>query len=89
MAAFEEALSRVSARLAEVAHEQAEALKDERLERARAGRSSGPGCDGPDGTGAVVDQWRARARGKSAGGQKRDASSLAQGARRQAARDSR
>src|SRR6478609_146248 len=39
---FEEALSIVSAELARVAHEEAEALKDERLERARAGKWSGP-----------------------------------------------
>ena len=40
--AFEEALSRVSERLAEVAHEQAEQLKAERLALAREGRWTGP-----------------------------------------------
>lgn len=42
VAAFEEALSRVSAWLAEVAHQAAEELRGERLEQARAGRSPGP-----------------------------------------------
>lgn len=86
--AFEEALAIVSERLAVVAHAQAEALKEERLARARSGRSSGPesgGPSGPDGVGP----GRARTHEKSTGGLKRDASSRAQGARRQAKKDGR
>ena len=48
---FEEALSIVSGELARVAHDAAEALKDERLARARAGKSTGPESAGTqDGT---------------------------------------
>jgi hypothetical protein len=88
LAAFEEALSVVSARLAEVAHEAAEQLRDERLEQARAGRSPGPHA-GPPEDGDPVGTGLAREHVKSTGGLKRDASSLAQGARRQARRDGR
>lgn len=84
---FEEALSLVSAELARVAHEAAEALKDERLARARAGRSTGPASDGPADAG--VGGGRRREHRQSTGGKKRDASSQAQGARRQAKRDAR
>lgn len=84
---FEEALSVISAELARVAHDEAEALKDERLARARAGKWSGPHSDGvPD---AGVDAGRTREHQQTTGGVKRDASSRAQGARRQAKRDSR
>ncbi|GAB2831395.1 hypothetical protein GCM10027024_01790 [Microbacterium insulae] len=84
---FEEALAIVSAELARVAHEEAEALKDERLARARAGRWAGPQADGfGDATGSP---GRQREHVKSSGGKKRDASSQAQGARRQAKRDGR
>ncbi|TDN92290.1 hypothetical protein [Microbacterium sp. BK668] len=84
---FEEALSIVSSELARVAHEEAEALKDERLARAQAGKWSGPQSNGfPDATGSA---GRQREHTKSSGGVKRDASSQAQGARRQAKRDSR
>jgi hypothetical protein len=86
--AFEEALSRVSARLAEVAHEEAERLKAERLARAREGKWSGPDSSTQHG-GKVSSAGQARSHGKSTGGVKRDASSQAQGAKRQAKRDSR
>ena len=85
---FEEALSLVSARLAAVAHEQAEELKRERLERARSARSAGPEPHGPDSDGKVPDSGRLREHSKHSGQLKRDASSIAQGARRQAKRDS-
>ncbi|MFE7843653.1 hypothetical protein ACFUTX_00505 [Microbacterium sp. NPDC057407] len=84
---FEEALAIVSEHLARVAHEEAEALKDERLARARAGKWSGPQSDGFTDSGVAAG--RPRQHTKSAGGKKRDASSLAQGARRQAKRDAR
>ncbi|WP_137845287.1 hypothetical protein [Microbacterium sp. 2FI] len=86
--AFEEALSRVSDRLAAVAHEEAERLKAERLARAQEGRWAGPGTESPGG-GKVADAGRMRSHEKSTGGVKRDASSQAQGARRQAKSDSR
>lgn len=84
---FEEALSIISAELARVAHDAAEALKDERLARARAGKSTGPESVGnqPDTLGA----GRARSHQKTTGGVKRDASSRSQGAKRQAKRDGR
>lgn len=84
---FEEALSIVSAELARVAHEQAEELKDERLARAREGRWSGPGSEAPFDEGAGAGRMREHQ--QTTGGVKRDASSRAQGARRQAKRDSR
>lgn len=86
--AFEEALAIVSERLAVVAHEQAEALKEERLARAQAGRGTGPESVS-QGSGAVQGTGRARSHEKSTGGVKRDASSRAQGAKRQAKRDGR
>ncbi|WP_363354463.1 hypothetical protein [Microbacterium sp. LMI12-1-1.1] len=84
---FEEALAIVSAELARVAHEEAEALKDERLERARAGKWSGPESIAPSPEG--VSSGRMKEHQKTTGGTKRDASSQAQGARRQAKRDAR
>lgn len=86
--AFEEALSRVSRRLAVVAHEEAEVLKQERLARAQAGKSSGPAATVEPGS-DVAGEGRDRTHSKTTGGIKRDASSSAQGDRRQAARDSR
>ncbi len=87
-AAFEEALSIVSQRLAVVAHEEAERLKEERLDQAQANRGSGPQTAAA-GSGKVDDAGRARAHEQTSGGAKRDASTQAQGARRQAKRDAR
>lgn len=87
-AAFEEALAIVSERLGEVARAEAEALRDERLSQARSGRSSGPEEDGIAESGQV-GFGEVRTHEKTTGGLKRDASSRAQGARRQAKRDSR
>lgn len=86
--AFEEALALVSEQLAVVAHQSAEELKAERLARAQAGRSSGPSSPGSDG-GENSAAGRERRHQQSTGGVKRDASSRAQGARRQAQRDAR
>lgn len=83
---FEEALSIVSAELSRVAHDSAEALKDERLERARAGKSPGPETDGFEPT-TAEGSGRARSHQQTTGGMKRDASSRSQGAQRQAKRD--
>ncbi|GED99708.1 hypothetical protein nbrc107696_01550 [Gordonia spumicola] len=87
---FEEALSRVSARLAVVAHEAAEELKAERLAAARAG-SSGPSKDGKKGKGKVSSKGKDRVDGTrdKSGRKKYEASSIAQGQRRQAKRDKR
>ncbi|HEY5787791.1 MAG TPA: hypothetical protein VIT65_23770 [Microlunatus sp.] len=82
---FERALARVSRRVDVLAKQSAAELKAERLAAAR-GTSSGPGVDG---TAAGPDQKavrRARAT-KTTGGKKRDASTRAKGARRQAKRD--
>lgn len=84
---FEEALARVSAELARVAHEEAEVLKDERLARAREGKQAGPRSQTAH-VGEKKSKGRARAHKKTTGGKKRDASSAAQGAKRQAKRDS-
>jgi len=84
---FEEALSIVSTELARVAHEAAEALKDERLARARAGRGTGPESVGFDDGG--VGPGRTTSHQQTTGGIKRDASSRSQGAKRQAKRDCR
>ena len=83
---FEEALARVSKRVDVVARKAAAELKAERLAAARKGStgpSSAPAGRATSGTSQEVP------RGKTTGGMKRDASSQAQGARRQAKRDSR
>lgn len=85
---MEDALATVSDRLARVAHDRAEELKADRLAAARKDTSSGPekkgkGAKGKDSKG------RARTHTKTTGGKKRDASSRAKGARRQAKKDDR
>jgi len=85
---FEDALARVSRALAAAARASATALRAERVAAARAERSAGPGrgpASGSDGT----PESRPRAVPRQAPArQKRDASTLAEGARRQARRDS-
>jgi hypothetical protein len=83
---FEEALARVSKRVDVVARKAAAELKAERLAAARAG-STGPA--GAPARRASTGTSQEVPRGKTTGGRKRDASSQAQGARRQAKRDSR
>jgi hypothetical protein len=87
---FELALARVSARVDVVARASAEELKAERLAAAAAARgSTGPGSTpGGGGSGAAAPSTRRRAT-KTTGGLKRDASSRAKGAARQAKKDSR
>lgn len=83
---FEEALARVSKRVDVVARKAAAELKAERLAAARKGSTgpaSAPAARTATGTSQEVP------RGRTTGGLKRDASSQAQGARRQAKRDSR
>jgi hypothetical protein len=84
---FEEALSVISAELARVAHEEAEALKDERIAQAREGRGTGPDMSAST-PGGVASPGVPREHTKTSGGLKRDASSQAQGKKRQAKRDS-
>lgn len=87
---FEAALARVSTALATAARRSAAELKAERLAAARAVRSAGPSAPGaaslevPTPTASPK-----RAPQKSGGRKKRDASSIAQGKRRQARRDTR
>ncbi|GEL94044.1 hypothetical protein [Cellulomonas composti] len=84
---FEDALADVSDRLAVLARAAAEELKQERLAAAQAARSAGPDSVGrsAESSGAGV----AREHRQTTGGAKRNASSQAAGARRQAARDGR
>lgn len=84
---FEDALAKVSKRVDVVARKAAAELKAERLAAARA-TSAGPPADGRVVAPRAASS-RTPAHATTTGGQKRDASSQAQGARRQAARDSR
>lgn len=88
---FEDRLAVVSLHLAAAARRSADDLRTERLDATRAGRSSGPGTS-TDGDGRARRR-RNRAdhdrRSTNPGRKKRDASSVAQGAARQAKRDSR
>ena len=97
--AFEETLSRVSSRVATLARQAAAELRAERIAAARAVRSGrGPGAagaaragrTGPAVTGAAVTGEPTGDRAlRSPASEKRRAGTLAQGARRQAKRDSR
>ena len=92
--AFEETLSRVSRRVATLARRAAADLRAERIAAARAakqGRGPGRGTGtGPGRTGPVVTGGPAGDRAlRSPASEKRRAGTLAQGARRQAKRDSR
>ena len=94
--AFEEALSRVSRRVAVLARQSATRLRRERIEMARGAKhSKGPGTDGPtparaSRTGLPRTAGRAGDRAlRSPATEKRRASTQAAGARRQAKRDSR
>jgi hypothetical protein len=92
--AFEEALSRVSRRVAALARQAAQELRAERLAAARAdGGSSGPGRQAvvpaptPSGDAADAEDGAARAL-RSPRTEKQRAGTQAMGARRQAKRDS-
>ena len=91
---FERALARVSRRLQAAAKQSAEELKTERLEAARSGSGSGPdtsgaGPDQANGAGRGKGKGKAAGFTKTTGGIKKDASTRAAGARRQAKRDAR
>lgn len=84
---FEDALARVSDRLAVLAREAAEALKQERLAAARAAKT---GQKPPAGFSSTPDggvPWHGKAPGTNPRTKKRKADTRAQGARRQAKRD--
>lgn len=87
---FEDALARVSARLAQSAAAEAEALKAARLAAANPA-GTWPGADQAPGAeaNASANPKVANRKPKGPGRVKRNASSAAQGARRQAKRDSR
>jgi hypothetical protein len=93
--AFEEALSRVSRRVAVLARQSAAQLRAERLAVARAAKQGrGPAGHSapptPDGAGTVAGAEAAAARAlRSPRTEKQRAGTLAMGARRQAKRDSR
>jgi hypothetical protein len=85
---FEGALARVSRQLGVVARRASDELRAERIAEARAARSAGPArTPGTAVDGAVPSPRRPSVR--TTGGIKKDASSRAQGGRRQAARDAR
>lgn len=84
---FEDALARVSRRVDQAARKAAKQLKKERLAAARK-TSTRPAAKGRQQR-TAKPSTTVRAHRKSTGGRKRDASSQAKGARRQAKRDSR
>ena len=88
---FELALARVSARVDVVARAAAEELRAERLAAAAATMrgSTGPGSGSAGATSAATGTSTRRRATKTTGGLKRDASSRAKGAARQAKKDSR
>ncbi len=89
---FERALARVSRRLQAAAKQAADELRTERLEAARSGSGSGPDTSGPgpdQASGAGKGKGKAAGFTKTTGGLKKDASTRAAGARRQAKRDAR
>ena len=87
---FELALARVSARVDVVARAAAEDLKAERLAAVAATRgSTGPGSEPAGGRSSAMGASTRRRATKTTGGVKRDASSRAKGAARQAKKDSR
>ena len=87
---FEDALARVSARLAEVAAQSAEQLKADRLKAANPpGTWPGAQDAAQSGDDQQADAQVTDRTPKGPGREKRNASSRAQGARRQAKRDSR
>lgn len=83
---FEDALARVSRQVATVARRAAAELRAERLAAARGAGAAGPDQDPPPPP--RTPEGRPRTHRKTTGGLKKDASSRALGARRQARRDS-
>ena len=86
---FETVLARVSRRVGVVARQASAELRAERIAAARADTNAGPVAGGAAGGADDLPASARRSAAKTTGGLKRDASSRAQGARRQAAKDSR
>jgi hypothetical protein len=87
---FELALARVSRHVEAMAKRAAAELRAERLQAARAAKATPDLATAAPGSDAVEDKTSVRSRAiKTTGGLKRDASTRAMGARRQAKRDSR
>lgn len=84
---FEDALARVSRRVAVVAKQAADELRTERLEAARS--ASGSPRPGPPPADPKASEGIQRKHRKTTGGVKKDAGTRAMGAKRQAKRDSR
>lgn len=85
---FESVLAKVSREVSVVANRASMQLRTERLEAARAAKAAAPAMGATDGSKPEVVS-RARTAKKTTGGLKKDASTRAMGARRQAKRDSR
>ncbi|TDW77401.1 hypothetical protein [Kribbella pratensis] len=85
---FESVLAKVSREVAVVANRASMQLRSERLEAARAAKAAAPAMRATDGSTSEVVS-RPRTVKKTTGGLKKDASTRAMGARRQAKRDSR
>lgn len=86
---FEEALARVSRRLAREARRSADALRDERLAPARAKAKQGGKGKGKGGSGKASGTGRTAAKGKTPASKKSNAAARASKARTQAKRDAR
>ncbi|MER7251456.1 hypothetical protein [Kribbella sp. NPDC000426] len=85
---FESVLAKVSREVAVVANRASMQLRTERLEAARAAKAAAPATRAADGS-TSEPASRPRTAKKTTGGLKKDASTRAMGARRQAKRDSR
>lgn len=86
---FETVLARVSKKVGIAASKASAELRAERIAAARSTRGAGPGSDAVGAPADRTSEGSSRRAVKTTGGLKRDASSRAQGARRQAARDAR
>jgi hypothetical protein len=82
---FESVLAKVSREVAVAANRASMELRTERIEAARAAKSAAPAAEQPK----AATVTRPRATKKTTGGVKKDASTRAMGARRQAKRDAR
>jgi hypothetical protein len=85
---FESVLAKVSREVAVAANRASVQLRTERLEMARAAKAAAPAVRATDGS-TSEGAGRPRTAKKTTGGLKKDASTRAMGARRQAKRDSR
>lgn len=79
---FEDALAKVSRRLARVAREESEALKQERLAAARAVKGSGPAKGAPKGKGTKGAKGAAAQRKRRTGASKRSSAQARAATRR-------